>query len=386
MTAIQRVRVEVRGRRIPGLYARTTDDGREVFEYRARLAGRVVTRRLESSSRTEAVAEVERLRTEAHSRGRAATVDRRLTVAHLAAQFQRAYDADDSYSVRTRDDVRGRLQRYIVPALGRQRVCEVDALVVRRFARSLPPMRAKTHRNIVSVLSSMLSWAAAEGLAPDNAVARARERFPRDLRRTDPKRFEPRALTADEVERALARVGPTYRPLVGFVAETGARISEALAVRFADVDLATGTWSIAGQLDGKGSVRPAKTPGSMATVPLSEAAIAIVRDQRRKLMRRGFDAVAEDAFVFTGRNGQPLSRRNALRAWQQATTASLGEPFRLHDLRTTFASRLAAHNVDIATAQALLRHARPSTTLDIYTRVQGDAVARLERMRRALDA
>jgi integrase len=42
--------------------------------------------------------------------------------------------------------------------------------------------------------------------------------------------------------------------------------------------------------------------------------------------------------------------------------------------------------VDVPTAQALLRHANPSTTLNIYTRVQGDAAARLARMRAALDA
>jgi integrase len=58
----------------------------------------------------------------------------------------------------------------------------------------------------------------------------------------------------------------------------------------------------------------------------------------------------------------------------------------LQDLRTTFASRLAANGVDVATAQALMRHARPSTTLDVYTQVRGDATARLERMRTALEA
>ena len=103
-------------------------------------------------------------------------------------------------------------------------------------------------------------------------------------------------------------------------------------------------------------------------------------------MRRSFTAAAGDSFVFTGTRGQPLGRRNALRAWQVATEAALGEPLRLHDLRTTLASRLAANRVDVATAQALLRHARPSTMLDIYTRVQGDADARLERMRNALEA
>ncbi|MDQ3381869.1 MAG: site-specific integrase [Actinomycetota bacterium] len=385
MTANRRTPVESRGRRIPGLYARMTADGREVFEYRARLNGRVITRKLAAHSRTEAVAEVEALRSEARSRD-VVTADRRLTIARLAELFQQALEVDQTLSPRTREDLRLRLHRHIIPQLGRLRVCDLDSYAVRRFARRLPPMRAKTHRNVLSVLSSMLTWAVAEGLAPENAVARARERFPRDLRRIDAERFEPRALAADELERALAKVGQTYRPLVAFIAETGARVSEALGVRFADVDLTAGTWSVSGQLGDKGTVRPAKTPGSMATVPLSDAALAIVRGQRRKLMRRGFGSVAAEAFVFTGRNGQPLSRRNALRAWQQATKAALGRPLRLHDLRTTFASRLAANNVDIATAQALLRHSRPSTTLDVYTRVRGDAATRLERMRHALDA
>ncbi|TML49769.1 MAG: phage integrase family protein, partial [Actinobacteria bacterium] len=89
-----------------------------------------------------------------------------------------------------------------------------------------------------------------------------------------------------------------------------------------------------------GRVRDAKTSGSMATIPLSQAAVAIVKERRRTLMRRSFTAASSDAFVFTGRNGRPLTRRNALRAWQVATKDVLGNPLRLHDLRTTFASRL----------------------------------------------
>jgi integrase len=174
--------------------------------------------------------------------------------------------------------------------------------------------------------------------------------------------------------------------VVAFGAETGARISEALGIRFGNVDLKERTWQVAGQLADDGTVRDAKTPGSMALVPLSEAAVAIVRERREAALRRGFAFASPDAFVFVGRNGQPLQRRNALRAWQRATTAALGEALRLHDLRTTFASRLAANNVDIPTAQALLRHARPSTTLDVYTRIQGDSAAKLKRMRAALES
>lgn len=383
----QRTPVEVRGRRVQGLYSRRKENGGETFEYRGRLDGKVVTRKLEARTRSDAVDELERLRSEARSNPHAVTLDRRLTVERLAELFREAIDADPAYSPRTREDLRSRLEVHIVKKLGRLRVRDVDAYAVRRFAQSLPEsMRAKTHANILSVLSAMFAWAVAEGFAAENPVRRARERFPRDMHRHDRERFEPRALSDAELAAALAKLGKTYRPLVEFIAETGCRVSEALGVRFADVDLKAATWTVAGQLDAAGSVRDAKTPGSMATVPLSKQAVRIVKERRREAMRAGFTAASSEAFVFTGRNGQSLSRRNALRAWQVATKTALGleKGLRLHDLRTTFASRLAANNVDVATAQALLRHARPSTTLDVYTRVRGDAAARLERMRNAL--
>ena len=386
--------VELLGRRVPGLYLRTTSTGRQVYEYRGRLNGRFVNRTLAARSKTDAAAEVEQLRADARSSDRPVTLDRQLTVAQLTELFLKAADSDPGYSERTRADLRARLDKHIAPALGSARVCELDAFAVRRFARSLPQtMRAKSHRNIVSVLSVLLSWAVAEGYAAENPVTRAKDRFPKDMRRRDRVRFEPRMLTDHEAALALAAVTETYRPVVRFIAETGARVSEALAVRFGDVDLQAGTWTIAGQLaekpDGDGNPRvvPCKTPGSMVAVPLSPAAVAIVRERRQQLMRDcGFHAVAADAFVFTGRGGNPFGRRNTLRAWQDAAEKTLGFEPRPHELRGTFISRLVERNVDAPTVQALARHARLTTTLDIYTRVRGDKEARLERMRDALNA
>src|SRR5579862_685878 len=185
---LHRTPVESRGRRILGLYSRTTAGGREVFEYRGLLAGRVVTRKLDATSRTEAVGEVERLRSQARD-SHAIAVDRRLTVERLAELYGQAVDADPSYSPRTREDIHRRLRLHIRPALGRLRVHQVDAHAIRRFARELRTMRAKTHSNVVSVASAMFAWAVGEGLANENPVARARERFPRDLRRVDGDRF-----------------------------------------------------------------------------------------------------------------------------------------------------------------------------------------------------
>ena len=380
-----RVPVEVLGCRVVGLYERTTAKGRTTYEYRGRLSGQIVNRKLSASNKSEAKFEVERMRASARDH-HAIVLDRKLTVAQLATCFLDAAQSDRGYSPRYRTELRVHLTRHIVPALGRTRVCELDAVSVRRFARDLPARRAATHRNIISTLSSLLAWACAEGLAAENPVNRAKERFPREMRRQDAERFEPRALTDTELALALANVDGTYRPLVAFIAETGARVSEALGVRFGDVDLQAQTWTVAGQLADDGSVREAKTRGSMSKVPLTTTAVEIVKERRSELMKTGFGTATADAFVFVGLNGQPLRRHRTLAAWQRATRATLGVSLRLHDLRTTFASRLAANNVDIATAQALLRHAKPSTTLDIYTRVRGDDLAKLERMRAALQA
>lgn len=382
--------VFLHGRRVVGLKVRTTGAGVETFEYKGRLAGHrsVQTRKLDATNKTDAAAEVERLRAEARSADRPATLDRTLTVARLAELFMTAADRDPSYSERTRGDMCTRLDVHIVPALGDTKVGDLDAFAVRRFARGLPDkMKAKTHLNVISVLSVLMTWAVAEGYAAENPVTRAKERFPRDVRRRDRVPFQPRMLTDAEADAALASVTDTHRPVLTFIGETGARLSEALGVRFGDIDLQAGTWTIAGQLasDGSHRVLPCKTPGSMATVPLSSGAAEVVRKRRAELMRSGFAAAAADAFVFTGRSGRPFGRRNVLRSWQAAAEEALGFRVRVHELRGTFISRLAERGVDPPTVQALARHSRLTTTLDIYTRVRGDADARLDRMRAALD-
>lgn len=263
-----RIPVEVLGVRVVGLYSRATGDGREVFEYRGRLSGTFVNKKLTGTNKTDARAEVERLRAAVRSAECKSALDRTLTVAQLAARFHEAAESDPGYSPRTRASLLTTIDLHIVPRLGPTRVVALDAFAIRGFARELSPMRARTHRNVISALSVLLTFAVGEGLAETNAVARARERFPRDLRKTDSTRFEPRALTDAEVAKALAEVGPTYRPVVAFGAETGARISEALGIRFGDVDLEERTWQVAGQLADDGTVRDAKTPGSMALVPL----------------------------------------------------------------------------------------------------------------------
>src|SRR5262245_56053958 len=49
-----------------------------------------------------------------------------------------------------------------------------------------------------------------------------------------------KALTEDELRRLIASIPEPHRPFVRFVAATGTRISEAVAVRWGDVDFGAG--------------------------------------------------------------------------------------------------------------------------------------------------
>src|SRR5262245_6495705 len=53
-------------RRVPGLYERTLADGTTVFEANLRLNGRMTRRRLDASTKTDAVREVEALRVDSY--------------------------------------------------------------------------------------------------------------------------------------------------------------------------------------------------------------------------------------------------------------------------------------------------------------------------------
>lgn len=50
-------------------------------------------------------------------------------------------------------------------------------------------------------------------------------------------------------------------------------------------------------------------------------------------------------------------------------TKNLGIHFDFHMLRHTYATNLVTHDVDVKTAQELLRHSNYNTTLSIYTHI-----------------
>ncbi len=158
-------------------------------------------------------------------------------------------------------------------------------------------------------------------------------------------------------------------PLWTFLANTGLRVGEALALRWANVDLARGWISVAEDLDRKGAAGATKTESGEREIPLTAPALAALRAQRDRQdaerRRLGADYADRDLVFATG-SGTPLGERNCLRDLKLAARAAgVPEAVCAHDLRRMTASLLVAGGGDLATAAAIMGHKNASVLLDV---------------------
>jgi integrase len=178
-------------------------------------------------------------------------------------------------------------------------------------------------------------------------------------------------LTPDELDALLSRVGDTFRPVAATCAYAGLRLSEALGLRWRDVDFEAGTLTVAAQLGPDGTRVPLKTAASAATVPLLPALAAELRAHRSRVAGQALARLQPDALVFTTSRGRPHGRRNVLRAvYAAGDAAGLNDEGRervgVHDLRHSFVAVALAAGMTLPEAAALARHANPRVTATVY--------------------
>jgi integrase len=153
-----------------------------------------------------------------------------------------------------------------------------------------------------------------------------------------------RYLTDDEEERLMkALPSEEDRARVTVLLQTGFRRGELLGLRWRDVDLKAGILTI-----------PKAKNGEARHVPLTSTVRGLLSHRPRPLDGR--------ALVF------PNSERHRDLRWAKKTVpaalrAAQIEDFRFHDLRHTFASRLAMEGVDLMTIRELMGHKTMAMTL-----------------------
>jgi integrase len=214
-------------------------------------------------------------------------------------------------------------------------------------------------RNALTPLRLSLEAAAAGGLI-DSAILRALV-LPK---RRGGRRWEfseRRFLTRSQLGRFLDEIPPRHAPLFLLLASTGLRISEAIALRWTDLDLEkTPPRLYVRRAIVKNIVGAPKSRHGARTVPLSQE----LANRLKTLRPAGAD---EESLVFQSRNGrhldpQALRRRVAVPAAKRVGLEGIG----LHTLRHTCASLLIAEGANMLRLQRWMGHHSPAYTLEAY--------------------
>jgi integrase len=370
---MQRKPVFSGSRRISGLYTR---DDSDVYLFTGRLNGRVVTRTLAATTKTEAIREVRALQV----RGDEGKPTGGITLSDLGHDWiaflrQRVGHRDERkrYGRRTVDLYEQRLRTHVLPSLGHRDVNTLTVHDLRRLIDSMSKLSPSTCGGTLNVVSGLLRYGVKYGLLERNVA--------RDLDRDDrpgvKRQTEPRYLAEGDLEALIANVSETFRPVVATCTFAGLRISEALGLRWRDVAFDAKTIDVNAQLGPDGDRVPLKAASSQAAdVPLLPRLAAELKALKEREARRGFARVRPDSLIFQTSTGRPQSRRNALRALHAAGDAAElnegREPVGLHDLRHSYIAIAIAAGASIAEVASLARHANAKVTLQMYAGLMDD--------------
>jgi integrase len=242
----------------------------------------------------------------------------------------------------------------------------------------------KTARNVSKFLHAVFEHAIDEGWTSENPVRQANRRRRRAPRDTNP---DLQFLSVSELEAVIRAIpdetvvrqpastrrgragsapppppdvlGPVLRVLIRTAAMTGLRQSELIGLRWRDVD-----WEaqrvrvrhpyVRGEFSSEGK----SDLSTRRSVPMADrVAVELDRWSRRS------EYTADDDLVFAHpQSGKPLDRSKVSRRFKEACVDAGVRPVRFHDLRHTFATRLAASGESLRTIQEFLGHADAKTT------------------------
>lgn len=270
-----------------------------------------------------------------------------------------------------------RLRSYVIPALGKVKLCDLKPYMIQDFEKQLTRdknLAPKTVINILAILQKALNQAVREELIfknPANAVDKPKLKTLRDIS----------PLTKTELHNFLDLLhenDDVYSRLCEVTVYSGMREGEICGLSWNDVDFAKNRIVVRQQL------QKTKTKGShyfidttkndrKRVIYVPRYVMDIFRRQR-DYQRQWREALGSEYFnewnlVFTKENGHHLAPQQVLKVYKRYVT-EIGRPdARFHDLRHTYAVNALERGVNVKTVQEALGHATAAFTLDVYGHV-----------------
>ena len=265
----------------------------------------------------------------------------------------------------------GIIDNYLKPQFQKLCLRDISVLTVDRYITSLAQsnLSLESIDKIRDVLSGILATAVRYELLVRNPAEGLK--LPRAKKGKRSKPF----ITPTQFSALIELIAEPYATMVYVAVYTGLRVSELIGLRWRNV----GTDSITvEERYCRGDWGPPKSEASSATVPVNSAVID--RIHRLKTVEvevkagcavrryRAVKSSGPDDLVFQSiKAGGPMRDNNILVRHLKPAGTKLGIGWvNWLVLRRSFATWLKMAGADVKDAQALMRHSRASTTLDVY--------------------
>ena len=267
----------------------------------------------------------------------------------------------------TREDYRQDLENEAIPFFGRRRLAEISPQDIKAFAHALSErgLAASTVRNLIAPVRALFATAFEDGLIRVNPCAGERNAVP--TTKAGPAAEDRPALPDEELGRLLEALPEEWRLMVRFLAQTGLRVSELIALRWEHVDLGQRRVHIRERIY-KNTVDAPKSKFGIRTLPISqELAQDLWNHHKASRFNRKTDP------VFPNGAGNPHNSANLLRRVIKPAAERAGVPWAgLHTLRHTCASMLFRSGWNAKQVQTFLGHHSPAFTLATYVHLIPD--------------
>jgi len=273
----------------------------------------------------------------------------------------------------TQDRYANVIKVHLMPTFGQLCLRDLTPLAVQRYFSGMAqsPLSYESRDKIRDVLSSALGSAVQYGLLVRNPVQGLKVPPPKKGRRSKP------YITPDQFHALLANLQEPYASMIFVAVCTGFRVSELVGLRWRNVHVESSSITIDERCC-RGDWSAPKSDASNATVAVNRAVIErILRLKSLVVTMRAGRAIRRVAAVKSDRpedlvfqsplKGGPMQDSNVLVRHLKPAAKKQGIGWvNWQVLRRSFATWLKIAGADVKDAQALMRHSRASTTLDIY--------------------
>jgi len=250
------------------------------------------------------------------------------------------------------------LTHYILPRWGDHALQELQARPVDMWLQSLSlAPKSKVHiRGLVRILWDFAMW---RGDVP-------MQRNPMELvtiKGASKRTRQPRSLTVEEFQQLARQLEQPFHAIALVCVCFGLRISEALALRWSDVDWLNGKLNVERGIVHQ-VVDDVKTPESSRSMHIDAAMLGVLKDWKQLTQFSEQDDWMFASPVQIGR--LPISYSGVWRALSKAAVKAEIGHLSSHTFRHSHRSWLDAVGTPIGVQQTLMRHADIRTTMNVY--------------------